>query len=50
MTREHLFFIPFIFSLGFVVGALVTRERPREAANGRQVQGLRIKSWIISIG
>lgn len=37
MTREHLFFIPFIFSLGFVVGALVTRERPREAANGRQV-------------
>jgi hypothetical protein len=28
MTREHLFFIPFVFSLGFVVGALATREPP----------------------
>jgi hypothetical protein len=40
MTREHLFFIPFIFALGFVVGALTTRERPREAGSdgkGRQV-------------
>lgn len=40
MTREHLFFIPFIFSLGFIVGALATRARPADvlpSANGRQV-------------
>jgi hypothetical protein len=40
MTREHLFFIPFIFALGFVVGALATRARPPEvpsATNGRPV-------------
>lgn len=28
MTREHLYFIPFIFALGFLTGALATRTRP----------------------
>jgi hypothetical protein len=40
MTREHLFFIPFIFSLGFIIGALPTHPRSLaapSATNGRSV-------------
>lgn len=36
MTREHLYFIPFIFALGFLTGALATRGRPSDAAPGRR--------------
>jgi hypothetical protein len=40
MTREHIYFIPFIFVLGFLTGALATRARPLEvpaARSGRPV-------------
>lgn len=40
MTREHLYFIPFIFALGFLVGALATRPilpNVPSSKSGRQV-------------
>jgi hypothetical protein len=43
MTREHLFFIPLIFTLGFVAGALATRSRDRDNPPSTRPSG----RWVI---
>lgn len=47
MTREHLFFIPFIFFLGFIVGGLVTRERPHNTSTAREGRQLLVAGILV---
>lgn len=47
MTREHIYFIPFIFALGFLAGALATRSRPPEVPAGRSGRQVLVAGAVV---